>query len=399
MNQSMFRISLFISGIMISIFPGGAKAQEYCGGEIDESIRAYLSQEEVILLYVLTDSVLSLTAVDCHSAVKTTVTLNNLFWECLNVYRKKIKSADFENFYAYSELLYLYLVEPVQDILINKNRLIIVPDKVLEEIPFEALTTDKLPVSDAKSDAPNFLINNFEVVYRRAEFLDCCNHTNGLDDCQDNQDEFRYAFIGFSPEFATNGNFCALPGTKAELLAIGSLFRKNGLSSRLVEGSSAKKDYFTKMVSRGKIIHLATHYYNGSDCPYNNGFLFCCNEKNDSHKSAKEDVLTIGEICNLHCNADLVVLNACSSGIERLQSGKYRNVIPEVFLTAGARNILTTLWNVTDKLTSPFMALFYRLLLEGKSYSGALREAKLQMIKHRETSLPTVWAPYILTSR
>jgi len=395
----MFKIGLYIPGLIICFFAVVVNAQENCSGNIDDKIREGLSPEEVVLLYVLTDSLLSVTAVDCHCVVGTTITLNDLFWESLNAYRKKIKSGDLDNFQVYSELLYFFLVEPVHEILTDKNRLIIVPDTVLEEIPFEALITDNLPGTEGKSGMPHFLIHNFEVVYRRAGLLKPENQTNTLNICPNKPASDRYAFIGFSSGFANQGNYCELPGTKAELTAIGSLFRKRGLSSWLVEGAYSKKDYFKEMAGRGDIIHLATHYYNGSDIPCDNGFLFCCKESNDSQYSAKDEILTIEEICNLQCQADLVVLNACSSGIERLQTGKYRNLVPEVFLMAGAQNILSTLWNVTDRLTAPFMVLFYHLLLEGKSYSAALREAKLQMISHSETSLPMVWAPYILTGR
>jgi CHAT domain-containing protein len=73
--------------------------------------------------------------------------------------------------------------------------------------------------------------------------------------------------------------------------------------------------------------------------------------------------------------------------------------LPGIFLAGGAQNILSTLWNVSDEITRDFMVDFYRLILDGKSYSAALREAKLHLISSTETSLPTVWAPYILTER
>jgi CHAT domain-containing protein len=179
---------------------------------------------------------------------------------------------------------------------------------------------------------------------------------------------------------------------------IGNLFDKKGYRSLLVNGSYSKKEVFLQVAQKGDILHLATHYFNNSESKSNNGFLFANTQKIIDNSVLYENLLTIDEICNLQFHADLVVLNACASGIERL-SGHNRNIIPEIFLMAGARNTLTTLWNVTDRLAGRFMVLFYRLLLEGKSYSAALREAKLQMIRSRETSLPTVWAPYILTSR
>jgi CHAT domain-containing protein len=365
----------------------------------DNGIQVKLLPDEVILFYRHTDSVLLVTAVDHWSEVEATIITNNLFWESLNAYRKKIKSADLDNFFVYSKLLYSFLVGPVQNFLKNKHRLIIVPDQVLAEIPFEALIPDSFPDNKGTSKIPRFLIHDFEVVYRRAEVLNWGDRTDLFDFYPKKGNQNPYAFIGFSSDFTNHSSIGGLPETRKELKLIGSMFETNGLPARLVEGGLSGKDHFKRMADSSSIIHLATHYFNGSDIPFHNGFLFWDDNSNNSQKTANEEVLTIEEICNLQFHADLVVLSACASGMERLQSGKYRNAVPEIFLIAGAQNILSTLWNVTDRVTVAFMVDFYGLLLSGKSYSAALREVKLQMLRCRETSLPTVWAPYILTER
>jgi CHAT domain-containing protein len=66
------------------------------------------------------------------------------------------------------------------------------------------------------------------------------------------------------------------------------------------------------------------------------------------------------------------------------------------FFTAGASNIVYTLWNVADKHTRDFMVSFFKGILAGQAYSSALRNAKLEMISKPETSLPRLWAPYVL---
>jgi len=42
------------------------------------------------------------------------------------------------------------------------------------------------------------------------------------------------------------------------------------------------------------------------------------------------------------------------------------------------------------------MVEFYRYFLSGMSFSKALQQVKMKMIKERSTSLPVNWAAYVL---
>ncbi len=73
------------------------------------------------------------------------------------------------------------------------------------------------------------------------------------------------------------------------------------------------------------------------------------------------------------------------------------------FEQAGARSVLATLWSI-DESTSDVMAAFYSAMAQGGSTSAALRQAKLQLLQRRmplgnvEISLahPFFWAPFKL---
>ena len=73
------------------------------------------------------------------------------------------------------------------------------------------------------------------------------------------------------------------------------------------------------------------------------------------------------------------------------------------FLQAGARSVLATQWNI-DESSAELMTSFYKAMTEGKGQLGALRQAKLGIMKMRlrfagtEVSLahPFFWAPFIL---
>ncbi|MEI6456509.1 MAG: CHAT domain-containing protein, partial [bacterium] len=129
------------------------------------------------------------------------------------------------------------------------------------------------------------------------------------------------------------------------------------------------------------------------------GFLFWVGEPTGRNDLCPKGILTLKEILNMRLKADLVVLNACASAAGRWEGPQCIATMPAGFLGAGAKNILATLWNITDKYAGRFMVNFYRKWLSGMSYSRALRETKMEMIACRDTALPTLWAAWVLIGR
>ena len=68
--------------------------------------------------------------------------------------------------------------------------------------------------------------------------------------------------------------------------------------------------------------------------------------------------------------------------------------LPRAFIFAGVPNLVVSLWKIHDEKTKNMMLDFYTFILEGNSYSEALRKAKLQGIKNGE--LPIDWSGIIL---
>ncbi len=66
------------------------------------------------------------------------------------------------------------------------------------------------------------------------------------------------------------------------------------------------------------------------------------------------------------------------------------------FLYAGANNIVVSLWKVYDKETSALMINFYREVLKERSYSAALRQAKLKLLENENTAFPSYWSGFVL---
>jgi CHAT domain-containing protein len=66
--------------------------------------------------------------------------------------------------------------------------------------------------------------------------------------------------------------------------------------------------------------------------------------------------------------------------------------------TAGARNVLVTLWKLNDGEARDFMVEFYKTWLAQvrSDPAKALRDTQLSWLKQDDRRDPRVWAPYIL---
>jgi len=399
MRKIFYWITALLPGLMIPIIPGLIEAQTYQMQDDFFATQQCVGADEVLLEYSVNDSSALIYANTGDSILLACQSLNSLFWMSHKSFRRTMKSADRNGSTLAGQILYLYLIKPVQSLLAGKRRLIIKPDDQLSDLPFEALIRPDEDCTIQGKTPIRYLVQDYEVIYR-------CNQVfgqeAGMEKTESNHvfhDEDQFAFLGFSPVFCNHPGLNELPDSRYEIAEIGSLFRQRGLTSWLFTEQYSVKEYFKSLARRGKIIHLSTHYIAETADHGQGGFLFWGYDPAGIHGKQNEEVLTTQEIAGLQLQADLIVLNACASGIVKLKSGGRRNSLPAIFLEAGARNILSTLWNVTDRLAGEFMVNFYRLWLSGKTYSQALREVKLQMISSPETALPTIWAPYVLTAK
>jgi CHAT domain-containing protein/tetratricopeptide (TPR) repeat protein len=80
-------------------------------------------------------------------------------------------------------------------------------------------------------------------------------------------------------------------------------------------------------------------------------------------------------LAELRIDAELVVLSACRSGVSRVLRGDEPFGLVRAFMSAGARAVLVTLWEVEDISARLLMERFYQEL-PARGPAGALREAQ-----------------------
>ncbi|MBF4515087.1 CHAT domain-containing protein [Flavobacterium sp. ANB] len=246
------------------------------------------------------------------------------------------------------------------------QNLIIVPDGILNFLPFEALITRESKTTNfAKM---HYLLNDFRIAYNTSANI----YLNSKPISKSEK-----TVLGVFPVFEKTTY--ELSYSKKELQSIQSNFK-----GKYLENVNASFSNFKNDSSHYSILHLSTHASSGDI------------ETPASIKFYDREIL-YSELYNLNINPDLVVLSACETGIGKLYKAEGAMSVARGFQFAGAQNLLFSLWKVNDYTTSVFMADFYKNIKNDVSYFEANRNAKLDFLN--DESIPNAKkSPYYWSS-
>jgi len=269
---------------------------------------------------------------------------------------------DVNSYHQLSYAIYSSLFpKSIQDQIKNK-KLTIIPDNILNYIPFEALITNE-------SDK-TYLIEKTQIHYTHSISFDKTNtdiHRNASFD-----------FLGVAP-IKFSDNLSALPKSKIELSDANQYYNGD-----LLFNDEATKENFKEKINNYKIIHLATH----ADASDSLNPWIALQDKKLHHL----------ELNALKTNADLVVLSACNTSIGEVRPGEGVLSLARGFFKSGANTVIPSLWSTNDKATATITSDFYKNLSEGQTKSAALRSAKLNYLKNNTDAeaSPHYWASLVL---
>lgn len=246
--------------------------------------------------------------------------------------------------------------------------LIIVPDGILNFLPFEALITQESSTTNfAKM---HYLLHDFKIAYNTSANIYLNSKTLSKSE---------KTVLGVFPVFEKTA--FELSYSKKELESIRNNFKGNYL-----ENTDASFGNFKNRASQYSILHLSTHASSGDI------------ETPASIKFYDQEVL-YSELYNLHINPDLVVLSACETGIGKLYKAEGAMSIARGFQFAGAENLLFSLWKVNDFTTSVFMSDFYKNIKNDVSYFEANSNAKLDYLNNKSIpnakKSPYYWSSFV----
>lgn len=144
-----------------------------------------------------------------------------------------------------------------------------------------------------------------------------------------------------------------------------------------------------------RIIHFATHSFINNVHPELSGIVLSMLDKEGE---PQDGFLRAHEIFNLNLGAELVVLSACRSGLGKEVRGEGLISLTRSFMYAGAPRVTVSLWAIEDKDTAELMVRYYRHMLGPSRLrpAAALRQAQVELWKRARTQHPYFWGAFVL---
>jgi CHAT domain-containing protein/tetratricopeptide (TPR) repeat protein len=262
------------------------------------------------------------------------------------------------------------------------SHIVVIPDHIWTYFPIESLITS-YNITNKWFIPDLYLVNNYSVSYSGS--LALLNHNNAGDEMLLND------YAGFAPEFATMKGNNLLSDMLNPLIYNSEEISKASkvLGGKIFTGAEADLENFKNEIYNNKIIHLATHSYYDSLVPMNSSLFF------------SDTVIHLYEICQMHIPADLMILNACNTGIGKQYRGEGPMSISNGFLQSGSRSCIMNLWSVNDFSTSSIIGFFVNHLSNDNQVSNSLRLAKIEYLNNNRKLYyhPYYWASNVVSGK
>jgi CHAT domain-containing protein len=143
-----------------------------------------------------------------------------------------------------------------------------------------------------------------------------------------------------------------------------------------------------------RYVHFATHGVVDTAAPALSGLVL---SQVDESGGPRPGFLRLAEVYDLELAADAVVLSGCETALGREVRGEGLWGLSRGFLSAGAGQVVASLWRVEDRATARLMERFYRaLLVDGERPAAALRRAQAAMLAEPRWEDPYYWAGFVV---
>ncbi|MBF0138116.1 MAG: CHAT domain-containing protein [Magnetococcales bacterium] len=348
------------------------------------TIQAGVGQDEALLGYTVMDNALVLTALTRKQYDAWLIPLDS------QAFKEEVRAilpllaasgSDMELLNTRLAKLSRRVLHPAGELLAGKKHLIVMPDGLLNAVPFDLLSL-------AGQERP--LIHDLTI-----RELPSLKYLLAKQTAPTTRGEASGFFGVGDPAFSKNprvagmtveemrgitrssnflGYFSPLPETQQEVKTIANLF--TAAKPDLLLGTQAMESRVKSMDLRGyRFLHFATHGILGNEVPgITDPALVMAEEP------AEDGFLTTEETLKLKLNADMTVLSACNTGSGEYVTGEGVLGMSRAFLVAGSRSVVVSLWPVASRETVALMTRFYGYLLQKQLLPAeALRRAKLDL--------------------
>ncbi len=197
-------------------------------------------------------------------------------------------------------------------------------------------------------------------------------------------------------------DFPPLPLFGAEMRRVQSHFGAQGAAA--IEGAKATPAaYAAANPGSFAYIHFVSHATASRTAPLDSAIIL--SNPAQSNPAAGGDPVSAyklyaREIVAHPLKARLVTISACYGSGTRAYAGEGLIGLSWAFLRAGARQVVSALWEVSDESTPRLMDGLYAGIQAGKTPAAALRDAKLTLLNSgTRFRQPFYWAPFQIYSR
>jgi CHAT domain-containing protein/Flp pilus assembly protein TadD len=348
--------------ILAPYLPSSVQVQRLLG-KSTALLSYHLAQKELVTLCITSDDF------SYHRQ-----TLDSVFFNSIELLKKSLNSTGTGKRYdgdASAVQLYDSIITPVWDKIKSFDRLLIIPDDELNNLPFEALMDKN----------GNYLSEKFIVQYL---------YSTAFLKADDSHRRAGNSLLAFAP-FSDNGYgiFSKLTFSKNEV---------ETLTGKILLDTAATKNRFLALADSYRILHLATHTIINDTVPERSLIAFYPTLNGGSN----EGNLYVQEVYNMKLDATrLIILSACETGTGKLARGEGLMSLSRAFTYAGCPNIIASLWKADDQSTAWIIKRFYQHLSGGEDAAFALQKAKLDYLRSPEVDkrfkTPDYWAHLVLT--
>ena len=281
--------------------------------------------------------------------------------------------------------LYHLLIGPVAPLLDGGKLVCIVPDKILNRLPYAALAS---PASG------KYLIEDYALTFSPSSTTFVRRSQTARERAGAGQE--RLLSVG-DPKFdhKTFASYKNLPAAGVEAKAVAALYD----TPDILMGADATEGRVVRAMGDADVIHLATHAVVDEHSPMYSKLLLAREPGLPPAEDGPDGALTTYEIYELGLpRARLVVLSACRTAVEQYYGGEGMTGIWSPFVTRNVPVVVASLWAVDSDSTKELMVNFHRLRRRGGlPTASALRQAQVEMLRgpHKSHRQPYHWAPFI----
>ena len=258
----------------------------------------------------------------------------------------------------------------------SDRRYTFVPDGVLNYIPFGALLRSK-PDDPTNFSTYPYLERHITISYNYSATLQRQMVVQSIEE--------KGQVLCLAPEFTDVVGLHPLLYNEREVDEISKI-----MAAKKLIGGDASLIQFMQQVPNFDIFHFATHaQVDDEDSDYSY-LAFSQNDDTDRH-------LYLADLYQKFIPAQLVTLSACETNRGPVQDGEGIASLAKGFSYAGAKSIVTSLWEIEDQATMSIMKYFYENLKSGMQKDEALKTAKLHYLDSQKGPFahPFFWSAYV----